>query len=222
VEYFLIDPPHVVDLDELEIPRRHPCVRLRTGTENVYDIYDVVGKEYYPDVAAFVEEARFMGVSRRCELNDYSMLTAESKMVLIHPHAWIDNFVDYYAAFNEAAVTGFRCPKVIGSKLEPRRLHELPVRPADGVMCAGLWYHDHKPRKKDEEDWGPRVIELPGGDKYQGFSRPEGVVPQYQTAIFAIFPLGAFEVVADPVDRAHEQKLRKLQSAQVPVAVVEE
>jgi hypothetical protein len=127
IEFFLLDPPLPVELDALGIGPRGVHLIEKEG---VWHVFDVVGQENYPNVCDVIEEARYWGISRRCELLDYSLLTAESRLVLLHQRAFIRNFADYPPLFGEHERRDFRCPK---------NKHALDS--LEG-MCAGLWRHD--------------------------------------------------------------------------------
>lgn len=98
IEHFLIDPPIVIDPEELGISPigisllPHPAA---DGGE-VTHVYDIVGREHYPTVAEFVEEARRMGISRRiAATSDFSKITADSRLLLLHAHADVANALEF-------------------------------------------------------------------------------------------------------------------------------
>jgi hypothetical protein len=207
IEFFLLDPPLPVELPVLGIGPRGVHLIEKEG---VWHVFDVVGQENYPNVCDLIEEARVWGISRRCELLDYSQLTAESRLVLLHQRAYIRNFTDYPPQFGEQERRDFRCPK---------NKHSLDT---PEVMCAGLWRHDLfegiEPVNNDESY--RRSLEC--GVRYRGYRRPQDITPEYQYAIFGIFPIGQLEVIADPGDGMHEQKLERARKAQLPVSLVQE
>ena len=209
IEYFLIDPPLPVDLNELCIGPRGVYLIEKAG---VWHVFDVVGEESYPNVCDWVEEARMIGVSRRCELPDYSKLTEESRLVLIHQRAFIGNYRTYLNRFSELEADHFNCPK---NRHKPRNLKE---------PCAGLWWHDVvEGIERNEEGHRERVRrKLECGASYLCYERPVGVRPWYRHAIFAIFPIGQFEVIEDADGQAHVEKLKKLHEAGRSVALVPE
>jgi hypothetical protein len=89
VEHFLIDPPAVVDGDALGLSAVGVTLVERDG---VTHIMDIVGREHYPTVADFIEEVRRLGVSRRVSSTlEFSRVTSESRLLLLHPHADIAN-----------------------------------------------------------------------------------------------------------------------------------
>ena len=90
--------------------------------DGVTHVLDIVGRQHYPTVLAFVDEARRMGISRRISRNsDFSRITPASRLLLLHPHADIANAPEF-------PTTG-RCPC------------HVPAHLADGFtdMCARLW-----------------------------------------------------------------------------------
>ena len=82
VEYFLLDPTKVVDLK----PFRTPIIIER---EEYNDIAIYIGKQYYPFVPDFIEEAREIGISRRIPKNfPIERLTPyKSRMFFVHERA---------------------------------------------------------------------------------------------------------------------------------------
>jgi hypothetical protein len=178
----------------------------------VWHVFDVVGQDSYPNVCDVVEEARWLGVSRRCELLDYSRLTRESRLVLIHQRAYIKNFAKYPKHFAEQEADDFRCP---------RKRH--PIGDLE-EMCAGLWRHDVvEGVERDEEGRREPVSrQLECGALYRCYGRPVEVTPEYKYAIFAIFPIGQIEVIEDPDDRTHEKKIERARKSELQVSLVKE
>lgn len=120
LEHFLIDPPVVIeDPSSLGLASVGVTLIERDGATHVLDI---VGREHYPTVAEFAEEARRLGVSRRAPRTvDFTRITAESRLLLAHPHADIANAVEF--------LTDVRCPSRV-----PEHLEE-----GFAEMCARLW-----------------------------------------------------------------------------------
>src|SRR5512134_804276 len=87
IEDFLIEPPVKVDPNEIGLS---PIgVKLIERKDGVH-VLDWVGKEGYPNVADFVEEVRHLGLSRRLPKTlDFTKITANSLIVLLHENAWI-------------------------------------------------------------------------------------------------------------------------------------
>ncbi|MGH9838175.1 MAG: hypothetical protein ACREEM_05265 [Blastocatellia bacterium] len=209
IDYFLLDPPQPVELDALGIAPRGVHLIEKEG---VWHVFDVVGQDSYPNVCDVIEEARCSGVSRRCELADYSRLTKESRLVLIHQRAYIKNYPEYPKHFTEQERDDFRCP---------RKRHSIG---ALDEMCAGLWRHDLvEGVERDGSGSRDQVFRrLECGMPYHGYGRPAEVAPDYQYAIFAILPIGQIEVIEDPDDRTHEEKIERASKSGLPVSLVEE
>lgn len=167
VEFFIVDPPRPVDLAALGLTA--VGVKL-VEVNNVWHVFDVVGQEYYPYTADYIEETRQKGASRRLPGNlDYPKLGPDSRLFLIHQKAIIENFPKYP---QPPAVT---CPK----GLEEHQAAPLPS------MCAGLWWHDLPAKER----------QLPGGVKYCGSQRPPGVTPVYQHGVFFTLPITNLAVI---------------------------
>ncbi len=209
IEMFLLDPPQPIELDALGIAPRGVHLIEKEG---VWHVFDVVGQESYPNVCDVIEEARYFGISRRCELLDYSRITADSRLVLIHQRAAIWNFMEYLEQFTEQERDDFRCPRM------RHGVDDL------GAMCAGLWRHDLVEGVEREEEGHRDLLgrRLECGAMYYGYGRPAEVAPAYQYAIFAILPLGQIEVVEDPDDQSHEKKLERARKSGLPVSLVKE
>lgn len=147
LEHFIIDPPTRVDAAALGL---HPIgVTLladpRTGACHVFDW---VGEEHYPGVADFLEEARRFGVSRRLPRTlDFGRLAADSRLVLLHRRAWIDNASQYFDA-RDTQRWEAGCPK---------RLAEHVDAADPPPMCAGLWWEDLEPTNP-AADGQPRLV----------------------------------------------------------------
>src|SRR5262245_17822038 len=209
VEMFLLDPSQPVELDALGIA---PCGVRLIEKEGVWHVFDVVGQDNYPNVCDVIEEARWLGVSRRCELLDYSRLTKESRLVLIHQRAFIKNYQEYPKHFTIQEANDFRCP------YKHPRVDDLDE------LCAGLWWHDVvegiKPGEESHRDPVSRKLEC--GASYGCYAQPAEVKPEYQYAIFAIFPIGQIEVIEDADDRTHEKKIERARKSEFPVSLVKE
>ena len=209
LEMFLLDPPQPVELNALGITQRGVHLIKKEG---VWHVFDVVGQDSYPNVSDVIEEARWLGVSRRCELLDYSRLTKESRLVLIHQRAHIKNYVEYLKHFTRQEIDDFRCP------YKHHRIDNLDE------MCAGLWWHDVSEGVEldEERPRDPVSRKLECGASYRCYGQPAEVTPEYQYAIFAIFPIGQIEVIEDPDDRTHEKKIERIRRSELPVSLVKE
>jgi hypothetical protein len=122
VEHFLVDPPVAVDAGSLGVIAVGTTMIERDGVSHVLD---VVGCEHYPTVAAFIDEARRLGISRRiAKTAEFSRLTRDSRLLLLHPHADIANALEFPA--------GRRCPCEVDEHLSERF----------SGMCARLWWEE--------------------------------------------------------------------------------
>jgi hypothetical protein len=122
VEEFLIDPPIVIGAARLGAASVGVTLIERDGVTHVLDI---VGREHYPTVAEFVDEARRLGVSRRAPRTiDFERINERSRLLLAHPHADIANAAEFPC--------GRRCPC------------RVPEHLADGYgdMCARMWWQE--------------------------------------------------------------------------------
>jgi hypothetical protein len=135
IEHFLVDPPQVVDEGQMGLSSIGVKLLEARGA---WHVFDIVGQQHYPHVADFIEEARRMGASRRLSRTlDFSKLTADSKLVLLHRRAHIDNSGAYYEALFDPRTpeaqraSDWECPTGLSSHA---------WRP--GEMCAGLWWAD--------------------------------------------------------------------------------
>jgi hypothetical protein len=123
VEEFLIDPPVVID-DPGRLGLASVGVTL-IERDGVTHVLDIVGREHYPTVASFVEEARRMGISRRAPRTiEFERLTPASRLLLVHAHADIGNAAEFPCER--------RCPCHVAE--------HLSAGFAD--MCARLWWEE--------------------------------------------------------------------------------
>jgi hypothetical protein len=120
VEEFLIDPPVVID-DPGRLGLSSVGVTL-IERDGVTHVLDLVGREHYPTVASFIDEARRMGISRRAPKTiDFGRITPSSRLLLAHAHADIANAAEFPCAR--------RCPCHVTEHLIP----------GFADMCARLW-----------------------------------------------------------------------------------
>lgn len=185
IEYFIVDPPTPVEIDQLGLAA--VGVQL-IEIDGVTHLLDVVGQEYYPYPADYVEETRRLGASRRLPANlDYSRLGLGSRLLLIHARAMIENFTAY------PQPPQLECPK-------GKEFHGLSPLPE---MCAGLWWHD-LPGPPDENGYTLRQIE--GGTAYRCQPRPVGVVPSYGHGVFLCLPISNLTVIrgGEATERNHQ------------------
>jgi hypothetical protein len=176
IEAFLVDPPSPVDAQALGLTDKG--VRL-VQLGDTWHVFDIIGENYYPNVADFVEEGRRMGVSRRLPSNlDFSKIDPEkSRLVLLHRQAIIMN-LDEAGFLNLPHI----CPKGI-ERHEAGMLDE---------MCAGLWWHDLSSKHLDES----QMREIKGGTHYKAWARPKGSAkPERALGIFMTLPISNLTVI---------------------------
>ena len=238
VEFFLVDPPQVVDEHALglsSIGVKLINIPLDPNSSNpdkgsVYHVFDIVGQEHYPNVADYIEEVAHLGASRRLPRTlDFAKMTEDSKLVLLHRRAHVDNAGDYFAAMGPWRPAGWDCAKHLPDHLRA----EAPT-----AMCAGLWWCDveggqpavgpdeaeHRTRslsaRSAQTPLTPVTRSMPSFE-YRAWARPQNVTPHYQLAIFMILPIHRLAVV-QAQDGSHEQAVAAAQQAQLPVEVCDE
>ena len=123
VEDFLVDPPVVVEGDRREALGLSAVGVALVERDGATHVFDIVGREHYPSVAEFVDEVRRLGVSRRISRNaDFSRLSADSRLVLLHEHADVANALEFPSER--------RCPTE----------REEHLTAGYRGMCARLWW----------------------------------------------------------------------------------
>ena len=123
IEEFLIDPPVVID-DPARLGLASIGVTL-IERDGVTHVIDIVGREHYPTVAAFIDEARRLGISRRAPRSvDFTRISRASRLLLAHGHADIANAGEFPCEE--------RCPCHVAGHLVP----------GFGDMCARLWWEE--------------------------------------------------------------------------------
>lgn len=211
LEDFLLDPPVAVDAQQLGLSPIGVTPGVRDG---VCHVFDWVGSQHYPNVADFVEETRRMGISRRLPKTfDFTSLSPESRLILLHSRALIENFEQVQVPEGPE----FHCPKDVED-------HYYSVD--DGHLtapCVGLWWKDV--RGGEEADAAtPGLVQvkrhMPWG-QYAGCHT--AVDLDYRLAIFGSFPLHHITVIEDPDTGAHEEAVERASRAGgIPVTVESE
>lgn len=260
VDAFLLCKPMAIDKDEYNLSNvgvrlvdiEQDCIKCGgkpskgaktcqtcygTGKETITHVFDIIGQEYYPNIADFMEEARRMGVSRRLELEtskEYARLTSRSRLFLLHHRAIIENPEALLKRMGKTELLRLHragCPK----RLEEHLIYEKSLKIARvGVIaknspgCSALYWNVLEERAEiipefdlnpeDDPDTFPEDCErfaerkLASGT-YRGYSLPFDVKLKYSLGVFAVFPLGRLEVVNssgefdDRVTRASSAKL---------------
>jgi hypothetical protein len=207
IEAFLVDPPSPVDAQALGLIDKG--VRL-IQLGDTWHVFDIIGENYYPNVADFVEEGRRMGVSRRLSSNlDFSKIDPEkSRLVLLHRRAIISN-VEEAGFLNLSHI----CPKGIAEH-EEKQLQE---------MCAGLWWHDLSSKHLDTS----QMRELKSGARYKAWLRPKGSEkPERTLGIFMTLPISNLTVIKgrNAEENARVEKIYQTvaSKSKLPVTMEEE
>lgn len=207
LETFLIDPPAPVDAHNLGLTDKGVRLILLNGT---WHVFDIIGEKYYPHLADFVEEGRWMGFSRRLPSNlDFEKIDPEkSRLVLLHRRAIISNLEE----------AGFlSLPHICPKGIERHKASALEE------MCAGLWWHDLPGKSLDVS----QMREIEGGVRYQAWARPNGSEnPERELGIFMSLPISNLAVVRgrNEVEDERVQKIYKnvAEKSKLPVNLEEE
>lgn len=221
MENFLVDPPLPIDDKELGLT---PIGVKLVERKGVWHIMDWVGSVHYKNVADYVEEVRRYGLSRRISTTlDFEKLSPQSRILLLHSRASIQNFDEYHKTEPEeedlySLVPYPKCPK------------NLPehTRPEMNTMCARLWYQDvaeGEPITVCEDDTEARrrtVTRKMPAFEYHGLASPKDVKPDYQLAVFASFPIYNLAVVKDEDGGTHERSMLLAKQSRLPVHLVDE
>lgn len=192
----LICPPAMIDVQALGIS---PIGVKLINVGGVYHVFDRIGLNNYPNVADFIEEAIWRGVSRRiARSTEFNLLTRDSRLILIHDRAGIVNADELRAAIAQPV----RCPA--------QRAHDHDVN------CLGLSYHDLDERDITGAIQGHRSL---GSYSYAAYARPDGVTIEHQPAIFMSVPIQKIAVIRDDIGGMHNESLAKLQGCTLPVSL---
>lgn len=192
VECFLLDPPQIIDPATYGVTALG--VQLVTDGRGVTHVIDWVGTEHYPYVTDFIEEVRRMGVSRKVALNvDFSKLTRESRLILLHAKAGVFNALDY-----TLFLQNFQCP--CGKE------HQA------GDPCIGLHWH------VTPSEQGVRQL---ADDTYRVQAMlPGHPAVDYRTAMFMSVPITHIGVIK-AADGSHQKAQSVAQKSSLPVTVVD-
>lgn len=214
IEAFLMDPP-IIPREGMEIAQRgvnllrQDVADGKGGTRVVWHLMDWVGEQHYPNVADFVEEVRRLGLSRRIQSTfAFDLLSPESRILLIHPRAFVANWKAYWDVYAPSR-QGWKCPKCLATHVQGE------VGP-----CACIWWRDVEGGVQSAMQPTEVVRSIPSG-QYIAWPAPEGVEGEYVPAFFLSLPIGRIAVVKAP-DGSHTQALDKAKGARIRVDEVEE
>jgi hypothetical protein len=231
IEEFLYCQPQAIDLAVLGMSA--VGVTLIKDGQGVTHVLDVVGSEHYPNVAAFVEEARRKGISRRFPAREqyFERLTDQSRLVLAHARAIICNPEDYYQWESEDAAGRHECPTWVGPRHCGRgtKLSHHCYNSDSPEFCARLWWQDCTgpcgvpvTASGQEDDSTDLRLFTVGDIGYFALPRLAVLQPIYQTAFFASFPIKMIEVIRDPLEGKHLETLERAAKARLPIHVEDE
>jgi len=210
VETFILCPPKPIEIAAWGLTPRgarlveiegvwHPPEKRRgwhPPLHRGWHVFDIVSKTDY-QVADYIEETRCKGASRRLSrMLDFSKLSAESRLVLIHARAIIEN------------IHAYPQPPAVYC---PREVHFAQL----DEMCAGLWWHDFCANELQSDPDGllRHIRTIPGGVSYIAHPRPEGVEPIYHYGIFMSLPITNLTVIAGRNPQEEEQAEKAFQAA---------
>lgn len=203
IEDYLLDPPHPVDVDALGVSPLGVTLIERDGVAHVLDW---VGESHYPNVADYVEEVRRFGLSRKVAPNlPFHRLTPASRILQIHPRAYISNAQEYRPRLEEPLASRYSCPK----KIEHHHTGEAS-------FCLGVCWEDVEGGRDHPGGGERRVLREMPSFAYEALRRPEGIEPGYRPAIFASFPISRIVVIRGDADE-HEPALKAAKKSVLPV-----
>ena len=244
IEFFLVDEPvrihaiqsgrgfkYFISSDNGPVEMTPRGIRLVT-INKITHIFDWVGKQHYPYVWDFIEEARRHGVSRRVEIPNYSSITSDSRLILIHPGAWVEHADELASGIiDKHGRKALRCPNATAQSIATLRgwhgaVMDRPSHDLDelGHHCLGYGLMEYKAEDlspdNGEQSYSPRIFTDDTRFRVRG---PRTIAEiRHQPAIFARFPVSRLVVVADGKDNTHHQKFEKVSRSGVPTEIVEE
>lgn len=224
IEYFLIDPPIPIDIEALGIT---PLGVQLVEVDGVYHIYDWVGENHYPYVADFAEEARHYGISRRLSKQlDFSKLTPESRHILIHAKALVENWKEAFDSWPPYPVPGQSISRR-GRFWRQYGVCPLPYSGRESVpghadeFCAGNWWVDYQ--EVDVIGVGAKYFRHTSGSMVEFAVGVQNTVERkYTPAIFCVYPIGHLTVIRDLVNESHNETAKKVGQSKLPVKFEDE
>jgi hypothetical protein len=220
VDDCLIDPPIPIPAG-LEIPARGVLIMQRPGTDGdpIWDVYDHVGSNHYPNVADFVEETRRFGLSRKISRNEnLHLLDDRSVIILCHERAVVEQADFMYQLLWEEAdeypsATGLRCPQ------HKHTLDQMMAARPGANTCAGLWYEMIQGGDASyDPDKPPRTVTREvGSTRYEGRKTPEGFTPRYREGFFLSSRLSNLTVIKDPEGGEDIKAMQKASQSKLTV-----
>lgn len=221
IEHFLVCPPKPLDVKGLGLT----AINLRLIERNdAFHVLDWVGVSGYPNPTDDIEEIRRFGMSAKLELpkaEDYLKLSSRSRILRVHPYAWIVDRRRYWEERIGMAELGYQwdyCPKGIREHVKGYKISYNEQMKKDAnfqpPMCLGLLYEDVAMGRKAEDGMEREILrEMPSFD-YRAFHRPnDAEVDNYLPAVYLSLPIQRLVVVNDPIGKRHEEKIEKLRGS---------
>lgn len=204
-EDFLIDPPIGIDTG----PFRTPQVFEKSGVNHVL-VW--VGEGHYPVVSDFIEEARYIGISRRVPASfPFKELQPGSMMYLVHPKALV---VNYLFITDQLEAIGIRLNCLTGQ--------ETHCTPNATSPCLTLTYPLASLGMPGSVQ-GYRIERLVGETLYKPpDARQLMCEPNYQTAVFGAFPITGLEYVKGENGQVNGQVVEQMSKSRIPLGLCSE
>jgi hypothetical protein len=141
-----------------------------------------------------------MGFSRKIpKTANFSLLTKESRHLIIHPRAIIENPDVYYKnRLKDPFVK--KCPLEIESHDEPN----LDILPEGNPMCTALLWESIMPSDEDETEKGSRkFVRKTVSASYRAGEQLSGT--DFIPGIVMWLPITRIEIISDPIDMKHQE-----------------
>lgn len=218
---FLIDNTFVLP-DKFGLSNIGMELRLRTDEygkpvigrsgKPVYDLWDHIGSDGYPNVADWIMEVGILGFHQKISPNlQFEKLTEESEYIAVHDRAHIIQMLDYYET--RQPVIG-----VLGIDATPLCPYNIDAH-CDGTLvmgtCPGLFWEDLRGGEHvDDKHSTRRVKRTMPSFEYEGYSPPVSGV-EYCPAAFFKLPIGYMAdilVYEDEHSDAHDVALKRLEA----------
>lgn len=231
MEAFFVDPVREVP-EGLDIPNRGVAIieRVVNGEPvGIYDAWDRVGSKYYPNVEDFIREGKNHGFSRRISSKaDLSLLTRQSRLVLVHERAMLLNADELYRALDAemrdmqrgSHKWSCRCGK------HDHDAYPLYARDSKDMMstCVSSWMEVIRGgTEMHDPDQPNRTVERTIGElTYTARRAPLEFTPDFEDGIFAILPISGLAVIKDPQSSKHVPNLERAKQGGLAVSLEEE
>lgn len=207
-QQYLVCPPEPINPLDLGVT---PIGVQIVDFGGVSHVLDWVGSQHYPNVADYLAELRNHGASRRISKSvDFSRLTPESRLLLIHSRAVIKNAAELWQTLG--GVSTWVCP-----------VHGPGGCSEGGQTCHALYREVVEGGAADQDDGGARsVIKKIGDTTYHANSTPEGFTPEWGAGIFARLPITRIAAIRDEESGAHDEAAAAARESSLPVTVEEQ